>query len=74
MSCWSVARTTSQKRSDFPFPLDNLSLYIHAFLKDAGSLSCHLILYSNIEIRCLSMFDSDQRATNKIEKSYKESV
>lgn len=69
-----MAQSASQKRNDFPFPLDNLSLYTHAFPKDARSLSCHLILYSDIEIHCLSMFDSDHRATNKTEKSYKQSV
>lgn len=53
-----------------------MSLYIHAFVKDARSLSCHLILYSNIEIHCLPMFNSDRliQLKNHISKVFDEKL
>ena len=52
--------STPQKRNDFPFPLGNLSPFVDAFQKDTRRLYClFLILYSNIEMCCLSLSDSD---------------
>lgn len=64
---WDICRCLGAqliRQVVFPFPLDNLSLFVDVFLKETGSRSHFTVpsyLSSNIEICCLSRCDSDQK-------------
>lgn len=73
-----VSWNTLQKRNDFPFPLDNLSICVDAFLKDTRRFDVSS-LFSSIEMCCLFLSETDQKTyfmktINKIKKSYKQCV